>query len=162
MKNLSNIRNVILVMGLSLLAFSCGKDSGSSSGGGATAVTPQTCAVGQVWVSQANNCVPQGPCPVGQGFYNNACVQGVQPGLNGQCINGMQNGYPCTGGNVGGYPYNGGYNTGYNTGYNSGYGSSYPYYGGGGGNYNTQYYYPYQNNCSYKQWGPFYYYTCGY
>ncbi len=150
MKNLNKVKNVFLVLGLSLMALGCGKNdsNNNSGGGGAVAVTPGVCPAGQVWITQANACVAQQGCQVGQGWYNNVCTQGVnQGGING---------YPYQGN---GYPYQGGYGQG-GYGYQGGYGQG--GYGYNQGGYNTQYYSPYQNNCYYKQKGIFYYYVCGY
>lgn len=155
------MKNVLMVIGLSLLAFACGKDSSSNNSSGAVAAQPYgNCAVGQVYTQYG--CLPQGTCPVGQGLYGSTCVPAItsNTGLScqGACpVGQVYTQYGCQIQNTScgacGALVNGTCVQGLQSGYTNGYFNGGYAYGG-----NMNYYYPYNgygygyNRCVNKGW----------
>ncbi len=64
------MKNLFILTGFFLLSISCAKDNNKSSN---PAPVAATCVAGQV-AHVSYGCIPQGNCPIGQGFHQNTCT----------------------------------------------------------------------------------------
>ncbi len=77
------MRNLLIICGLALLVYGCGKDGGGS--GTANTGIAGSCGIGQVYTQQYG-CLSQGQCAVGQGYHPQVgCVQGSITNQNQFC-----------------------------------------------------------------------------